>query len=256
MLPPSRHHLIACLRSCNSGFAHNRRIIRSFSAGALGEDFTFIPDFLSEAEQHVLLAASLERLNEAESALWRRKRRRYEASLPKTQEPFRFLSDEYYQFEEVCSILRHHRPSSPNAHPGSPRSRYSPVNKPGTRCNLNALTVRNRYREMHLASWPSGNSRLDAVVDRLQAACPTKDTQTHLLHLASDGEIFPHVDNLEASGSWILGVSLGSMRVLRMHPPDGRDSVNVELPPGSLYIQKCALVLLWSGHQPADRESD
>lgn len=40
--------------------------------------------------------------------------------------------------------------------------------------------------------------------------------QTHLLHLSTNGAIAPHVDNVDASGSIIMGVSLGSPRVLRM----------------------------------------
>jgi alkylated DNA repair protein alkB family protein 7 len=77
------------------------------------------------------------------------------------------------------------------------------------------------------------------VVKRIEAVCPTKDLQTHLLHLASDGEILPHIDNLEASGSWILGVTLGGTRMLRLHHPDTAEGVvDVSLPPGSLYIQK------------------
>lgn len=70
------------------------------------------------------------------------------------------------------------------------------------------------------------------------------NTQMHLLHLASNGEIRPHVDNIGASGSWILGVSLGSERVLRMESVE--DNANgtpehmfdVSLPSGSVYIQK------------------
>jgi alkylated DNA repair protein alkB family protein 7 len=100
------------------------------------------------------------------------------------------------------------------------------------------MISRPSYREMHLSSWPSDDSCLNAVIDRLRAACPSHDTQTHLLHLASDGEILPHVDNLEASGSWILGVSLGNTRTLRMHPPDGGEPVDICLPSGSLYIQR------------------
>lgn len=31
----------------------------------------------------------------------------------------------------------------------------------------------------------------------------------HLLHMSSEGQIFPHVDNIQASGQTIVGVSLG-----------------------------------------------
>jgi len=63
--------------------------------------------------------------------------------------------------------------------------------------------------------------------------------QTHLLHLASHGEILPHVDNVFASGSWILGVSLGAARILRMeHVEDENDCFDVLLPSGSVYVQR------------------
>lgn len=96
---------------------------------------------------------------------------------------------------------------------------------------------------MHVSSWNDASSDdLLAVLKRLEGLYPTDGaTQMHLLHLASDGEIFPHVDNIGASGSWILGVSLGAQRVLHMEAPG--DSSNEEvfdilLPSGSVYIQR------------------
>jgi alkylated DNA repair protein alkB family protein 7 len=41
-------------------------------------------------------------------------------------------------------------------------------------------------------------------------------TTTHALHLSPTGKIDPHVDNVDASGSVIIGVSLGAERVLRL----------------------------------------
>jgi alkylated DNA repair protein alkB family protein 7 len=95
---------------------------------------------------------------------------------------------------------------------------------------------------MHLTSWPESEiPGLSSSLKRLYSLCPSHDTQTHLLHLASSGEILPHVDNLSASGSWILGVSLGSERVLRMeNPAEAEDSFDILLPSGSVYLQKYA----------------
>ena len=51
--------------------------------------------------------------------------------------------------------------------------------------------------------------------------------------------IKPHVDNTEASGSWILGVSLGSLRGLRLeNVEDSSDTFEMTLPSGSVYIQR------------------
>ena len=70
---------------------------------------------------------------------------------------------------------------------------------------------------------------------------PTEKTQTHLLHLASDGEVLPHIDNVEASGSFILGVSLGANRIMHMEAVDNaEDSFDVLLESGSVYIQRYA----------------
>jgi alkylated DNA repair protein alkB family protein 7 len=99
---------------------------------------------------------------------------------------------------------------------------------------------------MRVSTWDDEeDSILKSALGRLEMLYPNVDaTQTHILHLASNGEILPHVDNIGASGSWILGVSLGSERVLRMEPAD--DGVNgiprcpfdISLPSGSVYIQQ------------------
>jgi hypothetical protein len=55
--------------------------------------------------------------------------------------------------------------------------------------------VIHHFREVHLSSWPLDG--LEAAAERLHSLCPTRDIQIHLLHLASYGDILPHVDNLE-----------------------------------------------------------
>lgn len=96
---------------------------------------------------------------------------------------------------------------------------------------------------MHLSAWPLEEfPALEAVLGRLHLLCPDPPSkvQTHLLHLASYGEILPHVDNLEASGSWILGVSLGDARTLRMKEKGGESGKEFswKLPSGSVYLQR------------------
>ena len=73
-------------------------------------------------------------------------------------------------------------------------------------------------------------------------------TTTHALHLSPTGRIDPHVDNVDASGSVIIGVSLGAERVLRLERRvDGgeederrgrKDGWEVLLKSGSVYVQK------------------
>ncbi|THV07935.1 hypothetical protein K435DRAFT_772272 [Dendrothele bispora CBS 962.96] len=96
---------------------------------------------------------------------------------------------------------------------------------------------------MHLMTWPTIEvPELSPVLKRLHSLLPSQDTQTHLLHLASNGEILPHIDNIESSGSWILGVSLGGDRILRMQDCSEPDKMfEVLLRSGSVYIQRNAL---------------
>lgn len=96
---------------------------------------------------------------------------------------------------------------------------------------------------MHLTEWPpEDKEQIMTLMERLDALIPDIDTQTHILHLASEGEIRPHIDNVEASGAWILGVSLGSPRILRMqNTRDDRDVFDILLPSGSVYIQRYEL---------------
>jgi alkylated DNA repair protein alkB family protein 7 len=74
----------------------------------------------------------------------------------------------------------------------------------------------------------------------------------HLLHLSSRGAIYPHVDNLEAFGRTIAGVSLGGERVMRFKQvsepgegmvKDGPVEFEVLVEPGSAYIQSFVLFL-------------
>ncbi|KAJ6500505.1 hypothetical protein C8R45DRAFT_977973 [Mycena sanguinolenta] len=177
-------------------------------------DLTFLPGFFSLAEQRVLLTTALRKLDAMESIQSRRRRKALLKlqlpALPATaSNPLQdcFLHNDCYEFEE---------------------GHYDGVIK--------------NYREMHLTSWPSDVPELPPILKRLHSLFPPQDVQTHLLHLASNGEIHPHIDNLSASGSWILGVSLGAERLLHLEPKDEKgDSFQIPLPSGSVYIQSDSL---------------
>ncbi|KZT28489.1 hypothetical protein NEOLEDRAFT_1239451 [Neolentinus lepideus HHB14362 ss-1] len=179
----------------------------SFVHGRLPPEFTFLPYYFSLPEQCLLLRAALMKLDSVD----RRQARRHRKSLPPpivcdspTTAADIFLPDQYYLFEQ---------------------GHYDGV-------------IRN-YRETHITTWPESEIEgLTPVIKRLYDMAPTKNVQTHILHLATDGEIIPHVDNVTASGTWILGVSLGAERVLRLESLDGTDFFEVLLPSGSLYIQR------------------
>ncbi|KAJ7771692.1 hypothetical protein B0H16DRAFT_1514347 [Mycena metata] len=203
-----------------------RKSIGTFQALPRRRDFTFLPGFFSLAEQRVLLTTTLQKLDAMEGIQSRRRRRRcFE------------LVDQYFH-------LVHRIPSKIFFSPTNTTNfrRYSIQRSRPNRIGHFDGVIKN-YREMHLTSWPTSDvPGLPSILDRLQALYPSQDVQTHLLHLASNGGINPHVDNLSASGSWILGVSLGSERLLCLESQDGNsDSFQVLLPSGSVYIQRDSL---------------
>lgn len=110
------------------------------------------------------------------------------------------------------------------------------------------------YREMVVRDglWDTADLSLSAILERLYALIPTPDSdevvkasppshlQLHLLHLSSRGQIYPHVDNLEASGDTIIGLSLGGSRLMKFAPNVGieGEAFEMEVEKGSVYIQK------------------
>ncbi|KXN90542.1 hypothetical protein AN958_04214 [Leucoagaricus sp. SymC.cos] len=178
------------------------------ATSSLPEGLEFWPAYFTSNEQNLLLRVSLHKLDNSESIRSRKRRRLYLKSLPSNfSEPTSmqdiFLPDEYYDFQE---------------------GHYDGV-------------IRD-YREMHLASWPEEEFEgLSSVLKRLYDLCPSRNVQTHLLHLASRGHILPHVDNIDASGSWILGVSIGHQRLLRLESIGDNTSFELLLPSGSVYMQ-------------------
>ncbi|KAE9406740.1 hypothetical protein BT96DRAFT_810540 [Gymnopus androsaceus JB14] len=188
----------------------SRRLLSSLArSGTLLSDFHFISDFFSVSEQRTLLSAALLRLDAAGSRRFQKKRKTFIASSGNAVGPTAgtFLPDEYYEFSE---------------------GHYD--------------GVIHSYREMHLTSWPILEvPGLSPVLNRLHSLLPSPNIQTHLLHLSSIGEISPHVDNVSASGRWILGVSLGASRVLRLENcSKPEEVVELLLPSGSVYIQRDA----------------
>ncbi|KAI0093566.1 hypothetical protein BDY19DRAFT_917654 [Irpex rosettiformis] len=188
-------------------FSRARQI--SLKADGYPRNFIFHPAFFSEQEQRLLLSSSLARLDKNESRQYRVRRKDFLAK--RTTEPSRvqnvFLPDDCYCFEE---------------------GHFDGVIK--------------RYREIEVSSWPDESLEFLHILDRLKSLHPPQPTLTHILHLASDGEIFPHVDNVDASGSWILGVSLGNTRILRLENVNNpADTYELALPSGSVYLQSDSL---------------
>ncbi|CAA7267903.1 unnamed protein product [Cyclocybe aegerita] len=200
---------------------------RKFSSDAqIREDFYWWPTYFSRDEQRALLSASLFKLDGMENRRMRKKREAYWASLgvPNSEIIKHFAPDEMYDFAEASSL---------NLQGAFVQSSVVPLKG-------HFDGVIHHYREMHLSSWPVERyPELQRILDRLYSLCPTQDVQTHILHLASYGDILPHVDNLDASGSWILGVSLGDERLLRLESSNrSAEDFCLSLPSGSVYLQR------------------
>lgn len=244
MISPRTH--LRCLPRHVYRAAYGRRYSKLVPSWLQG-DFKLWPAFLTEDEQAVLLKAALRKLDDNESRTMRRRRRDFLSSLESSMTGFSggtssfltelFLPDEYYQFEEVRGTAAGAR-----------------IRAHGTFVKGHFDGVIKRYREIHVSSWSADSLEppLSHVLDHLRALHPSNTpTQTHVIHLASDGEILPHVDNIEASGSWIMGVSLGDERILRMAPVEGFTSAEpfeVSLPSGSVYLQRLVKIYLFSSH--------
>ncbi len=82
---------------------------------------------------------------------------------------------------------------------------------------------------------------VQSVLQRVyrQFAPETRFLPVHLLELASGtGEILPHVDNVEESGSFVAGLCLGSDAIVRFSSADGTGHVDALLPKGCFYAQR------------------
>jgi alkylated DNA repair protein alkB homolog 7 len=96
---------------------------------------------------------------------------------------------------------------------------------------------------------PSPDASSSTPSSPATAADPPSHLLMHLLHLAPHGKIRPHVDNQEAFGRTIVGLSLGGERVMRFRraqpegeaaevPPEGPEEFEVLLRPGDVYVQR------------------
>ncbi|KAG8786378.1 hypothetical protein FRC15_011541 [Serendipita sp. 397] len=177
--------------------------------------FTYIPGFLSQKEQLSLTRAALAHLDNVGPTAARRKQKRLIADGSVSIDEHGFLpEDSCYEFEQghFDGVIRHYREA--------------------------------RITDPQWASLDS-DGELITILQRIKSLLPSVDTQCHVLHLSSRGEILPHIDNVDASGSIILGVSLGSARVLRLESV-GHQTTEDGLPlyyelllePGSCYIQR------------------
>ncbi|KAL4065455.1 hypothetical protein V8B97DRAFT_1950794 [Scleroderma yunnanense] len=189
----------------HAGFAR----VSARNNSGLPVGFTLFPNFLDTREQCILLASALSQLDALESKRIRKqqKQQRHLHTPSRDSVESVFLPERFYTFQSghYDSVIRD-------------------------------------YREMHLTSWCESEAPgLPQILNRLRAMCPSQNTQTHILHLASTGAILPHIDNVFSSGTWILGVSLGATRVLQIEKTDAvnpHNKLDIALSSGSVYLQR------------------
>ena len=69
--------------------------------------------------------------------------------------------------------------------------------------------------------------------------------KVHVIDLASDGYIKPHVDSIKFSGELVAGLSLASSCLLQFTNDSSSspvDTITVLLPPRSMYIMRCVFI--------------
>lgn len=117
---------------------------------------------------------------------------------------------------------------------------------------LNFKTVYRRYREVEMQDdLPVEISAIISNIKRTISSIYGKELvflPPHVIDLAADGFIGPHVDSIKFSGKIIAGVSLMSTRVMRLKHSlkdatlepkilgDSPETIYIKLPPRSLYI--------------------
>jgi alkylated DNA repair protein alkB family protein 7 len=105
------------------------------------------------------------------------------------------------------------------------------------------------YREFELIN--HNNTKLESIINRITQIVKQNSKidniqllNPHIIDLAEDGYIGPHVDSIKFSGHLIAGLSLLSTRLLRLerefsspvNNSNGRDCIELYVKPKSLYI--------------------
>ncbi|KAK4704023.1 hypothetical protein P7C70_g2191, partial [Phenoliferia sp. Uapishka_3] len=210
---------------------------------------TLLPKFLSTFEQSTLLQASLSLLQQPAltSSSSRKLYRSYTKTLSSPPDLKTFPPDSAFDFEKrhfdgVISGYREvllRKGSWHGEELGKVLQRLYAL--------LPAKPLATGEEAKRIVGWP------DDEKTPMTDADPPNHLIAHLLHLSSEGAIWPHVDNKEAFGSTIVGVSLGGERVMRFKRVEGEgiEEFDVLLEPGSVYIQRDPLRTNYTHEIPA-----
>ncbi|RWS19806.1 hypothetical protein B4U80_09309 [Leptotrombidium deliense] len=120
------------------------------------------------------------------------------------------------------------------------RHRYEDSHWDDVCINVYGVIAIHKFRETEKAHWSNDNR---AVIERIQKFAFSNDVKklnyVHVLDLAEDGIIKPHIDSVRFCGRIIAGLSLSSSSVMRLvHEKNKNLSVDVLLKRRSLYVMK------------------
>lgn len=205
-----------------------------------------IPSFLSPEEHKVLLVHSLRLLDSPSrtSAAARKLRRQWVKANPGWDPTSgEFPADEATLWEEghFDGVIRGYRETLVRA------GQWGDEARPGS----SLASALDKVYSLLPPPPPSSSSSSSAGAASSSSSTsppssPPDHLILHLLHLSSRGSIAPHVDNLEAFGRTIAGVSLGGDRVMRFKQVsepaegmtrDGPSEFDVLLEKESAYVQ-------------------
>ncbi|GAA5909553.1 hypothetical protein JCM6882_003453 [Rhodosporidiobolus microsporus] len=221
-----------------------RRCCRCYSTSTAARIATphpalsLIPSFLTLPEQSLLLRHSLRLLDSPSraTAAGRKRRREWVKANPSWTPDEGFMADEAYAWEEAHfdGVISKYREMLVRG------GAWGEAGEQGELADVLAKVY-------SLLPPPSSSSPSSTSPSSFtSSASPPSHLIMHLLHLSSRGAIYPHVDNLEAFGRQIVGISLGGERVLRFkqvsEPGEGEPKnegpsvFEVLVGPGSAYI--------------------
>ncbi|ORY47090.1 hypothetical protein BCR35DRAFT_285177 [Leucosporidium creatinivorum] len=195
-----------------------------------------LPAFLAPSAQQLLLTASLALLAapSRSTSHARKIARQWKKANPSWTPEHGFMSAEAYEWEEghFDGVIEGYREMLVRA------EMYDSANQ-------DLVSV---LQELYRLLPPSEDAPSPSPSPPTAAVDPPAHLLMHLLHLAPHGEIRPHVDNKEAFGRTIVGLSLGGERVMRFRraegegeaadaPQEGPEEFEVLLRPGDVYVQ-------------------
>lgn len=112
------------------------------------------------------------------------------------------------------------------------------------------------FRETEKSHWNECNMEIMGRIQQLAFHKKDAIPATHVLDLAENGYIKPHIDSVKFCGSKIAGLNLLSDSVMRFRPDgDSENHIDVLLPRLSLYIMRDTLRFKYTHELLSNEES-